>query len=220
MMHTMFHGGTAIVSATRSDGDYLDSDDSSTSSSTLSAGAPPFHPFYEPVNLCIYNNGVPVLLLTSEKDRFDILHGIDDEALDEQFPPDACDAYELEAAEAFCAEMLHLSLLEEREEWARFTTNSYDNIFPKRWEARRAMGPNGRPRPAMHLIVPACHETKAVSKDRSIVSYSHHHHHSRTVMMMQQQAMKMNLRAKIEPRLAKHSMMMPQRPIQQPRKRS
>jgi hypothetical protein len=176
--------------------------------STLSADAAPFHPYYEPVNLCIYNGGVPSLVFTSEKDRWDILHGIQDQTLDEQFPPDAEEAFELEAAEAFVMEMVHLAILEEREEKARFTLGQ----FQKRWEVRRAMGPTGRPRPAMHLIEPACHTNKNHRQTKALVTYSHHHgnHNERRRI----EAMKTSQR--MEPRLTK--CVMPPRPIVQPRK--
>jgi hypothetical protein len=128
--------------------------------SKLSVNAVPFHPsktttwsHYDPMNICIYNDGAPSLTFVTEKDRYDILHGIDDEALDDVFPPDAVEAYELELAEAFVSEMAILAMLEEREEQSR---QSFAQ-FEKRWEVRRAAGPSGRPRPAMHLIIPVNH---------------------------------------------------------------
>jgi hypothetical protein len=174
--------------------------------STLSADAAPFHPYYEPVNLCIYNGGVPALVFTSEKDRWDILHGIQDQTLDEQFPPDAEEAFELEAAEAFVMEMVNLAILEEREEQARATFGQ----FQKRWEVRRAMGPTGRPRPAMHSIEPACHTAnKNHRQTKALVTYSHQHNKERRLEVMK-------LSQRIEPRLTKCEM--PPRPILQPRK--
>jgi hypothetical protein len=127
--------------------------------SVLSVNAAPFHPTgfrYDPVEICIYNDGEPTMTLASEKDRYDILHGISDDALDQVFPPDAEEANELETTESFVKEMAMLAMLEEREEHARRTLCHLE----KRWEVRRAAGPSGRPRPAMHLIVPVDHSVK------------------------------------------------------------
>jgi hypothetical protein len=180
--------------------------------SVLSADAAPFHPTYEPVNIAIYNDGVPELVLTCEKDRAEILHGIQDEAIDEGFHLDAFDAAELEATEAFVWEMANLALMEEREEQAR---HSFNHI-KKRWEARRAAGPSGRPRPAMNLIIPTEHVAKRPSKCNSIVSYGHAHR-----MLVQEDKMRtMEIKnsTRIEPRVPKTNIMKPRHPIQQPRK--
>lgn len=180
--------------------------------STLSADAAPFHPMYEPMNIAIYNDGVPSMTLTTEKDRHDLLYGIEDQALDEQFPPDAEDAYELEAAEAFVMEMVNLAMLEEREERAR---NTFFHI-QKRWEVRRAAGPSGRPRPAMNLIVPVNHSSKHPAINiKALVPHAHHY---RALANDRTQGVKMT-QQRIEPRLTR-TMAMPQRPIQQPRKNS
>ena len=160
--------------------------------STLSAEASPFHPkaSVEPM-IAIYNDGVPTM--TCESNRSDILHGIEDQALDEHFPPDAEEAYELEAAEAFVCEMANLAMLEEREE--RYRENF--SCFQKRWEVRRAEGPSGRPKPAMHLIVPVVHQAK-LSKNRSLVPHSRAQSHRMMAlaresnMAMQTESRRMN----------------------------
>jgi hypothetical protein len=179
--------------------------------STLSADASPFHPKYEPVEIAIFNDGVPSMMMPTEQDRYDILHGIEDQALDEEFPPDAGDAAELEAAEAFVIEMATLAMLEEREERARH--GFYH--FKKRWEVRRAAGPSGRPRPAMNLIVPVDHATKnATVHIKTLVPYSHHRGvaHERTLEIKMSQ--------RIEPRQTKMTAMSNRQTIQQPRKHS
>lgn len=122
-------------------------------SPTLSPLAAPFHPTYEPVHLCIYNDGIPSMTLTSEADCNMILHGIQDEALDEGFPPDAHDAAELEAVETFVEMLATFALMEEREEKAR---NGF-TFFKKRWEVRRANGLQGRPGPPKHWVDPVQH---------------------------------------------------------------
>jgi hypothetical protein len=97
----------------------------------------------------IYNNGVPSLVLTTEQDIYDILHGIEDPM--ECFPPDAQDAAELEACEAFVETMAVLAMLEEAEEKAR---HHFSHIR-KRWEVRRQRGLVGRPKPANKQSFPS-----------------------------------------------------------------
>lgn len=138
--------------------------------SILRADAPDFeHQPYEPFNVAIYNNGIPSMTLVDEKGVSDILHGVDD--LIEQYPPNAEEAFEIELAEHFVEEMAFLALLEERDYAAR---NGFTH-FQKRWEVRRAMGPTGRPKPAMHLVVPVSHKAKS-SNLRSLVVSSHRDH--------------------------------------------
>jgi hypothetical protein len=142
----------------------------------LSPNAPAFHPYFEPCHIAIYNEGMPSLTLTTEQDRFKILHGIQDEALDEGFPPDADDAAELDAVDAYVEEMALLAFMEEQEQMAR---EGFVHI-KKRWEARRKEGLKGRPHPAKHLFDKKTHT--AVHHDafavncKSLVSYSHHNH--------------------------------------------
>ena len=184
------------------------------SESKLSIDATPFHPsrylWCDPVNICIYNDGEPTMTLCTEKDRHDILQGIDDEALDEVFPPDAEEAFELETTEAFVREMATLSMLEDREEQARHTFCHYE----KRWEVRRAAGPSGRPRPAMHLILPVVHNAKIYRPDTTTLAF-----HQISGRRFEQQYE----RSKLEKRACCRRIKIaapPPRPIVQPRKHS
>jgi len=120
----------------------------------LSPLAEAFHPMhyvqtmmYEPVNLAIYNDGVPSLSVPGEFES-ELLHGIQDEAIDENFPPDAREAAEMEAAETFVEMLALFSILEEREEQTR------ENFvgFTKRWESRREEGLLSRPRPPKNSV--------------------------------------------------------------------
>ena len=143
-------------------------------SGRLSPTAAPFHPTYEPVNLVIFNDGVPSMTFSSEMGRSEALHGIDDVAIDESFPPTAQDAYEMEAAEHYCAMLADLYLLEQREERARNFA-----YLPARWEARRQMGLQGRPRPPMKRIAPVVHSNGPSGAGcSSLVTSSAHHHRS------------------------------------------
>jgi hypothetical protein len=139
----------------------------------LRPDAPAFHPLYEEVNLAIYNDGVPTMSFTSEKDRCRALRDIQDEAIDEGFPPDAWDAAEIDAAEAFVETMALLALLEEQEEKARFEFNH----IKKRWEVRRSEGLSGRPKPPRNVVEFAVHDNKnhnAFVHVQSIVPHSHY----------------------------------------------
>ncbi|GKZ01418.1 hypothetical protein MPSEU_001092600 [Mayamaea pseudoterrestris] len=84
----------------------------------------------------IYNEGKPCMMATSEADVNNILHGIQDDALDEGFPPDARDAAELEDVDAYNEMQALLDLMEERDEEAR---ERYSHVG-KRWESRRQQG--------------------------------------------------------------------------------
>jgi hypothetical protein len=137
----------------------------------LSANAAPFHPFYEPVNLAIYNDGVPCMTLVSEEEVCEILHGIQDDALDERFPPSAADAAELDAVADFVEFMAMLAYMEEREERARLT---FCHI-KKRWEARRSAGLIGRPRPAKHSVEEVKHYLPKAVQSTGLVHNSHRH---------------------------------------------
>jgi hypothetical protein len=63
-------------------------------------------------NFAIYNNGVPALTPQNLKE---VLAGIGDDALDENFGPDAAEAAELEDVDRFVKEMAMIDLLEDRE---------------------------------------------------------------------------------------------------------
>jgi hypothetical protein len=182
----------------------------------LSANAKPFHPycFYEPVSVAIYNEGIPSMALNSQKSVSQILRGIQDEALDE-FPPDAQEAWELEAVEIFVEMMAQLSMLEELEERSR---TDFSHI-KKRWEARRKEGLKTRPRAPKHMVDRSFHKTQTntlySSQCRSVVPYSHHH--NREKMLHHETARRGSETTKKMPM----SGPVMQRPmIQQPRKQS
>lgn len=145
----------------------------------LSADAPPFHPscVHDPVSATIYNDGIPSMVMSSKDALSEILHGIQDEALDEEFPPDAQEAAELEAVEIFVEMMAQLSLLEEIEERSRVDFHH----IKKRWESRRQEGLKSRPHVAKHMVDRVDHKNNQAklfsSQCRSLVTASHHHHH-------------------------------------------
>ena len=61
----------------------------------LSPSASPFKPTYGvDIDIAIYNDGVPSMILISEEDVHNVLQGIEDPL--ESFPPDAQDAAELD----------------------------------------------------------------------------------------------------------------------------
>jgi hypothetical protein len=133
--------------------------------SYLSADAPPFCPGATyPIEIAIYNNGVPSMMLVSEEDIYNVLHGIED--ILKTYPPDATDAAELELADDFVEAMAMMDFLEELEERAR--TGDFV-FFTKRWEARRAEGLKGRPHPPKHWVDPVIHLTgSATSKNQDV----------------------------------------------------
>jgi hypothetical protein len=138
-----------------------------SSVSRLSADAAPFYPPEYDMGIAIYNEGVPSLVITSEADLNQVLHGIQDESLDEYFPPNAQEAAELEAVDMFVETLALLAMMEDAEERAR----SFSHI-KKRWAARRLE--NIKAHPARHMIRPAMHP-QHFPKTTSIVPYSHHH---------------------------------------------
>lgn len=187
------------------------SEDGSTSSSTLRADAAPFygHAYYEPVNIAIYNDGIPSMTVPNEEGLTRVLHGIEDPV--DQFPPDAEEAFELEMTENFVEEMANLAILEERETQAR---NGFTH-YKKRWEVRRATGPSGRPKKPMHLIVPVEHGPKRpYSITDLVVSSRHHRAHLQYKMHAEE------LKQRTEPRGMKMTAMNHTQPIQQPRKQN
>lgn len=137
--------------------------------SSLNAGAAPFHPSNEPINICIYNDGRPSLTLVSDIDRYQILHNIEDQALDEAFPPSAQDSAELELVEIFVGLLAELDFMEEYEENNRRTFSG----FSRRWEVRRVSGLQDRPRPALHSIKPRDHSASKYKSTGSILVSVH-----------------------------------------------
>jgi hypothetical protein len=181
------------------------------SASRFNANAAPFHPGagYETyIDMCIYNDGHPSLTMTTHHDVNELLHGIQDEALDENFPPNAIDAAELDAMEDFVETLAILQLLEEREERAR---NGFCHI-KKRWEARRAQGLIGRPHPARHLVDANVHlvNTAAVEKSYSLVVHNVKMRAHEMMMHQQRNALTKNKIVHMHPRNV----------IQQPRKQN
>jgi hypothetical protein len=183
--------------------------------SVLSPLAPPFHPMFEPINIAIYNDGIPSMCVIGTKAELEILHGIPDDAIDEQFPPTAEDAAEIEATERFVEIMASLALLEEMEEKARM---SFCHI-KKRWEARRAEGLHGKPRPPRREVSPVDHSNTGMRKqmrDTSIVPFKHAHYFLLLTALEQRERAKMAARrSSSQPGMkAAHG----HKPIQQPRK--
>ncbi|GAX10841.1 hypothetical protein FisN_31Hh048 [Fistulifera solaris] len=154
----------------------------------------------------IYNNGVPSLVLTTEQDIYDILHGIEDPL--ECFPPDAQEAAELEACEAFVETMAMLALLEEAEEQAR---HHFGHIR-KRWEVRRQRGLIGRPKPAQHSVRIKPHQhhlARYAVQERSLIKTSPAYWHKNMTFAP----------LPVKPTTARLPPVI-HRPIQQPRKHS
>mmetsp|Transcript_22559 Transcript_22559/g.49198 ORF Transcript_22559/g.49198 Transcript_22559/m.49198 type:complete len:214 (+) Transcript_22559:169-810(+) len=195
------------------------------SSAKLDPNAQAFRPssfseedFDAPVHLCIFNDGVPSLVLASEADVSDLLHGINDDAIDESFPPTAEEAAELDAVEEFVEMMASLDYMEQREERARV---SFDFV-KKRWETRRAEGLKGRPKPAKHSVDPAPHGNGAVSLSgkatTDLVKVDDKTHHSLRMLMKHQKLHQKELRAHAKHNHKGFGGTKQRHPIQQPRK--
>jgi hypothetical protein len=186
-------------------------------SSKLSPYASSFHPMGEPAQLCIFNDGMPSLMMPAH----DAAQGISDEALDEAFPPDAQEAAELEAVQQFVELLATLSLLEEREEAARL---SFTGV-KKRWESRRADGLIGRPHSATHMVEPKVHVPHTLpavtNSNMSTAIMTHgqaHKMHMKETKMMQ--VKEVSRRAEPRPSKVKNTAANQRLPIQQPRKQN
>ncbi|KAL3912088.1 MAG: hypothetical protein SGILL_007024 [Bacillariaceae sp.] len=177
--------------------------------SVLSPFAKPFHPFMKEVNSVIYNDGIPSLSFQGSDSDF--LHSIQDEALDEAFPPSAEEAAELEAVEIFVEMMANFAYMEAREEAAR----SVHAGLKKRWEARREL--KGRPKPAMHLIKPVIHIQPSTAGTKDLISYDHSNVLEEHRMRQRGQARMARL---AYPKKYSKGMGHHQKPIQQPRKQN
>lgn len=141
----------------------------------LSPDAPSFYPssFEHGDFAYVYNDGVPGFVLTCENDVAEVLHGIQDKAIDENFPPTAEEAAEMEAVQAFVEMMAGLALMEEHEERARVDFAS----FEKRWEARRAEGLTGKPNPPKGLVQLKNHHPRLAQSVKTLVKTSPVHVH-------------------------------------------
>jgi len=185
----------------------------------LSANAKEFcpseTPVYDGIHLCIFNDGVPSLVLASEADATKILHGITDDAIDEGFPPTAEEAAELEAVEEFVKMMASFDKMEEREERARDT---FDHV-KKRWETRRAEGLVGRPKPAKHSVELVDHTQPSplLHKDNSSLVLNNDRHAHRMLMKHQKLHQK-DLELRSKPNRRATSGKQSRQPIHQPRK--
>ena len=140
-------------------------------------------PFYPHLMACsphpspefaIYNNGQPCLVATCEAEVSEILHGIQDDALDEGFPPDARDAAELEEVDTFNEMQALLALMEERDQKAR---NGFCHI-QRRWEVRRSQGlaMGRKPKPANKSMESKAmpHTPRSHVTTRAIATHAHH----------------------------------------------
>lgn len=80
------------------------------STTVLSPLAAPFHPREGEETFClVYNDGLPAASFVSGE--HEVLHNIQDDALEEVFPPDAAEAAELDAAQDFVMTMAFLGLM-------------------------------------------------------------------------------------------------------------
>ena len=177
--------------------------------SSFNPDAPAFYPcsFEHGDFAYVYNDGVPGLALTSEHDVAEVLHGIQDKAIDENFPPTAEEAAEMEAVQAFVEMMATLAFLEEHEEQDRINFGSLE----KRWEARRAEGLTGKPHPAKGLVKPKDHSPRLAQSIKTLVKANPVHVHP------PKEAMEKPPKAVI-PKIPKH--VNGRHPIQQPRKQN
>ncbi|KAG7363460.1 hypothetical protein IV203_026820 [Nitzschia inconspicua] len=179
----------------------------------LSPLAKPFHPTMgQDVNSIIYNDGVPSLSFQGSPSQF--LHTIQDDALDEAFPPNAEDAAELEAVEVFVEMMAALSYLEEKEEAAR----ALHSGLKKRWEARRELV--GRPKQARHLVKPVVHAQPNAAGSMDLVAFDQSHVLQEHRMLQRENA---RIAKQAMPKKSNNKMVVMQhqhKPIQQPRKQN
>ena len=173
----------------------------------LSANAPEFSPS---IDIAIYNDGVPSMMLVSEEDVYNVLHGVEDPL--ESFPPDATDAAELDEVDSFVDAMATLAVLEDREE--AFRANF--SFCKKRWEARRAEGLRGRPHPAKFSVDPVQHLTKSATPTHQDVKTLVRFLHARRMLSNEQ--MNSREKSRIQNHPHKQARNHTRRPIQQPRK--
>ena len=145
-----------------------------------------------------------------------ILSGIDDEALDEYYPPTAQEAAEIEAAEVFVFTMARLDLLEEQEEHARA---DFSTMLPKRWAARRQDGLSGKPRPARSTLqeMDVHHALQKPVDETRLVAHQHRHKNLMLTEFVSRQRNKAELN-RLPTKIPKQKRAHYRMPIQQPSK--
>mmetsp|Transcript_9342 Transcript_9342/g.15503 ORF Transcript_9342/g.15503 Transcript_9342/m.15503 type:complete len:196 (-) Transcript_9342:477-1064(-) len=134
----------------------------------LSPLAAPFHPRGrgEEEFGFVYNNGMPCASFVSGE--HEVLQNIEEDSLDDAFPPDASEAAELDAVQDFVGVMSYLGLCEEQEERSR---QDYSFARGKRWAARREGGLQGRPHPARNATKFSRDRSTSSEPETSIVVY-------------------------------------------------
>ena len=142
-----------------------------------------------------------------------IVQGYQDDALDENFPPSAEEAAELEAVEMFVDILATLSLLEDREEKARA---SFCHI-QKRWEARREGGLKGKPKPPKHLVDSVNHDTTSKQlKTTDLVPFAHTNRELAAALLQSRRQLREETKRVNNPKIRANQAQ--PRPLQQPRK--
>ena len=170
----------------------------------LSPLAAPFQPAFGAPTGVVFNNGVPAFVGSDH----DIVQGYPDEALDENFPPSAQEAAELEAVETFVDILATLAVMEDREERAR---SSFSHI-ERRWSARREDGLVGKPRPPKGLVEAVDHSAARPIKTSDLVPF----HHAKSKNQNRQPARDEFRRSNKADKRAHHA----PKPLQQPRKQN
>ena len=134
----------------------------------LSPLAAPFHPRGrgEEEFGFVYNNGMPCASFVSGE--HEVLNNINEECLDDAFPPDASEAAELDAVQDFVGVMAYLGLCEEQEERSR---RDYSFARGKRWAVRREGGLQGRPHPPRNTTKLGRDRSTSSESETSIVVY-------------------------------------------------
>lgn len=182
--------------------------------SVLSPLAQPF----QPVEFAIFNNGVPSSVFYGSHPEHEVIAHIEDEALDETFPPDASDVAEIEAVQDFVDLMSWLSFLDEHEESSH---TSFAGLT-KRWESRRSAGLVGKPRAARNKALAtviskaaAAHSGAVNLKETDLVSFVPKTYEVTSSVVANQK--KKDFQMKVNPKNVKgvHGY---KTPIQQPRK--
>jgi hypothetical protein len=185
--------------------------------SILSPLASPFQPSLSMMAIddygAIYSDGVPTAIAVGGE--YEILHNIQDEAIDEAFPPSAEEAAELEAVENFIDILATLSLLEEREEAAR---ESFVGVH-KRWSARRKDGLINHPRSPKHIVRHVDHgKLSNPIKATDLVPYDHMAHSMAMASLESRERSRGNVENRAATRSHKNAGKMQRTTVHQPRK--